>query len=118
MLSYVKADLVNKGTPVPRIPPLNGRAGLRFESGSLSIEGAVRFASDQDRLGEFETPTAGYAVFEFSTQYYFAFMDLLHTLTFAVENTSNTIYRQHLNRVKDIMPEPGRNIKLLYRIYF
>jgi len=118
MLSYVKADLVNKGTPVPRIPPLNGRTGLRFEAGSLHLEGAVRFAANQDRLGEFETPTAGYVVFKFSTQYYFAFMDLLHTLTFTIENTTNTIYRQHLNRVKDIMPEPGRNFRLLYRIYF
>jgi iron complex outermembrane receptor protein len=117
-LSYVRADLVDKGTPIPRIPPLNGRAALRYEQSRLSVEGAVRFADEQNRLGEFETPTPGYAVIDFSANYYFGALDLLHTLSFSIENLMNTEYRQHLNRVKDIMPEPGRNIKLLYKVYF
>jgi iron complex outermembrane receptor protein len=117
-LSYVKGDLVDRGEPIPRIPPLKGRAGLRIDMGSLSIEGALRFAARQDRPGEFETPTNGYIVFDFSAQYYFNLFGLLHTLNFAVENAMNTIYRQHLNRVKLIMPEPGRNVKLLYKVYF
>jgi iron complex outermembrane receptor protein len=117
-LSFVKADLVDKNTPIPRIPPLNGRTALHYESDGLSFEGAVRFADKQDRLGEFETPTAGYVVFDFSTQYYFAALNFLHTVSFAIENITNTEYRQHLNRVKDIMPEPGRNFKLLYKVYF
>jgi iron complex outermembrane recepter protein len=117
-LSYVKADLVDKNTPIPRIPPLNGRAALRYESGEFVLEGAVRFADQQTRVGEFETPTPGYAVIDFSAQYFFQAINFLHTLSFTIENATNTEYRQHLNRVKDIMPEPGRNFKLLYKVFF
>jgi iron complex outermembrane receptor protein len=117
-LSYVWADLVDKGKPIPRIPPLNGRAAIRYEQSRLSVEGAVRFADEQNRLGEFETPTPGYAVIDISANYYFDGLNLLHTLSFSIENLMNTEYRQHLNRVKDIMPEPGRNFKLLYKVYF
>ncbi len=118
VLSYVKGDLVEKGTPLPQIPPLNGRVGLSYESGSFSVQGGIRFADSQERVGEFETPTAGYVVLDLSAQYYFQALNFLHTLTFSIENATNTEYRQHLNRVKDIMPEPGRNIKLLYKVYF
>jgi iron complex outermembrane receptor protein len=117
-VSYVKGDLVDRGEPIPRIPPLKGRAGLRLDIGSFFIEGALQYASTQDRPGEFETPTKGYIIYDFSAQYYFNSFGLLHTLNFAVENAMNTTYRQHLNRVKEIMPEPGRNVKLLYKIYF
>jgi iron complex outermembrane receptor protein len=117
-MSYVKGDLVDRETSIPRIPPFNGCTGIRFESGSVSLDGAVRFASRQNRLGEFETQTEGYTIFDFSAQYYFQAMDFLHTLTFSVENIGNTVYRQHLNRVKDIMSEPGINFKLLYKTYF
>ena len=100
------------------MPPVNGRTGLRYDYGSLSLEGGLRFATKQDRLGEFETLTDGYTVFDFSAQYYFQAINLLHTVTFSIENIHDSVYRQHLNRVKDIMPEPGRNINLLYKLYF
>jgi len=117
-LSYVKGDLVDLGEPIPRIPPLKGRTGLRFDVGSLSLESAIRFASRQKRYGEFETPTNGYVVADFSLQYFFNGIGMLHTLNFSIENALDTTYRQHLNRVKEIMPEPGRNVKLLYKTYF
>ncbi len=117
-LSYVKGDLVEQNFPIPRIPPLKGRTGVRFATGGFSLEGALRMASQQNRAGEFELPTNGYFVFDLMAQYYFSSFGLLHTLTFGIENAQNTIYRQHLNRVKEIMPEPGRNLKLLYRVFF
>jgi iron complex outermembrane receptor protein len=117
-LSYVKGDLVDLDEPIPFIPPLKGRTGLRFDVGSLSLESAIRFASRQERYGEFETPTNGYALAEFALQYFFSGMGMLHTLNISIENALDTTYRQHLNRVKEIMPEPGRNVKILYKIYW
>jgi len=35
-----------------------------------------------------------------------------------IDNMTNSAYRDHLSRVKSIMPEPGRNVRLLYRAYF
>ncbi len=40
-VDYVKGDLVEKGTPLPQIPPLNGRVGLSYESGSFSVQGGI-----------------------------------------------------------------------------
>jgi iron complex outermembrane receptor protein len=42
----------------------------------------------------------------------------LHTVALTAENVTDTEYRMHLSRVKSIMPEPGRNVKVLYRVYF
>jgi iron complex outermembrane receptor protein len=35
-----------------------------------------------------------------------------------VNNLLDHEYRDHLSRVKDIMPEPGRDISLTYRLTF
>ena len=43
---------------------------------------------------------------------------LQHQAVVTVENIFDTEYRQHLSRIKSVMPEPGRNVKLLYRLNF
>ena len=35
-----------------------------------------------------------------------------------LENATDAVYRNHLNRVKEILPEPGRNLRLLHKIFF
>jgi iron complex outermembrane receptor protein len=42
----------------------------------------------------------------------------IHSLTLRVDNAFDQEYRDHLSRVKEIMPEPGRNLSLLYRVEF
>ena len=79
---------------------------------------ALRLAADQNRPGEFEEPTPGYAVLDLSAHYYRHLWDFLHTLSFTVENTTDATYRKHLNRVKEIMPEPGRNLRILHKTFF
>ena len=39
-------------------------------------------------------------------------------VVFGVENLFDTTYREHLSRIKAVMPEPGRNMKLLYKLNF
>jgi iron complex outermembrane receptor protein len=43
---------------------------------------------------------------------------VLHTITLRLDNLFDTEYRDHMSRTKDIMPGPGRNISLLYRLTF
>jgi iron complex outermembrane receptor protein len=102
----------------PLIPPLNGRAGLRYEFPRYFGGVDVRWAAAQDRLGDFEEPTAAYAVADVSAGLRLLLGDRFHTFTLRVDNILNTEYRQHLSRIKEIMPEPGRNISLLYRLRF
>ena len=46
----------------PLIPPLHGQVELRYEGARLFAGAGLRWADDQERLGDFETRTAGYAV--------------------------------------------------------
>ena len=117
-LSYVRGTLTATGEPLPQMPPLHGRLGLSYRRGPLTLSARLRGATEQDRLGAFEEPTAAYAVLDAFAQFYFSTGRLLHTLDFGVENVADAEYRDHLSRVKVIMPEPGRNIKLLYKVFF
>ena len=115
--SYVRGTLDDLGLPIPWTPPLQGEAGARYHVGHLSVSAGLRLAAEQDRVGPFEEPTDGYAVVDVFAQYYFTRGGVLSTIDLGIENVTGTAYRDHLSRVKSIMPEPGRNVKLLYRIY-
>ena len=42
----------------------------------------------------------------------------MFTIDLVLENVTNTEYRDHLFRVQRVMPEPGFNLKLLYKVFF
>lgn len=117
-LSYVEGTLRDTGTPLPFMPPLTGKVEVQYGLGTVSIGSSMRFASAQDRLGEFEQSTDGYQVLDAFVQVYHGHGNHMHTFAITAENLTDQTYRMHLSRVKSIMPEPGRNLKLLYRYYF
>ena len=119
-LSYVRGRLIDlDDEPLPRLPPLQGNLALTCEpTEALSATIDVRLAAEQDQVGEFEEPTEGYAVLDLSTQYYVQWGGRLHTFSLTLENATDAVYRNHLNRVKEILPEPGRNLRLLHKIFF
>jgi len=119
-LSYVQGRLTDlDDESMPRLPPLQGRAGLEYKHGdALELGGGLRLAAAQKRIGPFEEPTDAYAVLDLSGQYYIHWRGHLHTFAITLENTSDTTYRKHLNRVKEILPEPGRNVRLLHKVFF
>ena len=102
----------------PLIPPLNGQVGLRYERRRYFAAADVRWAARQERLGDFEEPTEQYAVANTSVGVRIDHQGRFHTITLRVDNVLNTEYRNHLSRVKAFMPEPGRNLSLLYRVTF
>ena len=117
-MSYVRGTLADSGSPLERIPPLNGKVALRYVTQPLNLHFTARFSDGQHRLGEFEEPTDGYIVYDVGIQLAFPVWQLQHQAIVTVENIFDTEYRQHLSRIKSVMPEPGRNIKLLYRLIF
>lgn len=102
----------------PLIPPVLGQFGARFERSGFTAGAGVRFAGDQDRVGDFETPTAGYAVGHLLVSHRWFRAGRLHQITARVDNIGNRSYKNHLSRVKDLLPEPGRSVTLLYRLSF
>ncbi len=119
-LSYVRGHLMDRGDePLPRMPPLQGYMGLTCEpTEALSATLDLRVAADQNQIGEFEEPTEGYVVLDLASQYYAQWGGRLHTFALTLENATDAVYRNHLNRVKEILPEPGRNLRLLHKIFF
>jgi iron complex outermembrane receptor protein len=103
---------------LPLMPPLQGRLGARFERPRWFGGAGLRAAARQERLGDYETPTAGYAVADLSAGLRLVGGARLHTLTLRVDNLLDQEYREHLSRVKQIMPEARRNVSLLYRVTF
>ena len=117
-LSWVRGLLTETDTPMPWTPPLKGKVALVRSGERFKWTISVRGATQQTRLGPFEEATSGYVVPDVSAQTHFVRRGMLHTVTLAVDNVTNTTYRDHLSRVKSVMPEPGRNARLLYRLYF
>lgn len=110
--------LTESDQPLPMIPPFKGNVGARYSFNNFTLGGRIRMAAKQERLGEFETPTAGYTVLDLNAQYRFNWGTTLHTLSLNALNLLNEEYYNHLSLIKDIFPEPGRSVNLLYRVYF
>jgi iron complex outermembrane recepter protein len=103
---------------LPLMPPLNGRAGLRYEDRRIFGGAGVRVAAAQDQLGDYETRTPGYATWDANIGLRLMRGGGFHAVTLRVDNALDRATRNHLARTKDIMPDPGRNVSLLYRISY
>ena len=116
--SYVRGTLETADEPLPLIPPLQGRLALEYEPTSWFVRAEAEMADRQDRLGEFETPTPGYTVFHAAAGARLTLAGRLHVVTVSAENLTDEEYRNHLSRVKEIMPEAGRGLSITYRVVF
>ena len=116
--SYVRGVIEATNEPLPLIPPLQGRFAIGYAPRNWFVEGETRFAARQDRTGPFENATDGYAVFDLSAGIRITVRGRLNVITVRGENLGNTEYRNHLSRVKEIMPEAGRSISVAYRVVF
>jgi iron complex outermembrane receptor protein len=116
--SSVRGTLTDTGEPLPWMPPLHGRLGVMYHRGATRVGLGLRASAGQERLGAFEEATDGYILVDAFFQRHFMTGRWLHTLDFGLINATDTVYRDHLSRVKSIMPEPGINLKLLYSVFF
>jgi iron complex outermembrane receptor protein len=103
---------------LPLLPAPNGRLGARWDRPSWFAGGAMRWSARQTRTGDFETETPAYQVAELSAGLRRVLQSRLHTFTLRVDNVFDTEYRDHLSRTKDVIPEAGRSVSLLYRVLF
>jgi iron complex outermembrane receptor protein len=115
---YVNAKLTATDTPLPRIPPLRGRAGLEVRYKGLLVSPELTLAKDQNRIFPTETRTAGYAVFGVSGSYTIARQHMAQIISFNAFNLGNRLYRNHLSFIKDFAPEIGRGLRVTYTLRF
>ena len=117
-VSYTRGKFSETGKPLPQIPPMKLLTELKYQTGDLNIGLGCEAAGKQDMIDEFELPTAGYAIFNVYAQYSLVSGTFVHNFSLTAENIFDKEYRNHLSRVKSIMPEAGRNFRLTYKLYF
>jgi iron complex outermembrane receptor protein len=115
---YVNAELTDSNTPLPRIPPLRGRAGLEIRHRGFLLNPEIVIARDQDRLFPMESRTPGYTVLGISGSYLIAAQHAAHIISFNAFNLGDRLYRNHLSFIKSFAPELGRGVRVTYTLRF
>ncbi|HRI46846.1 MAG TPA: TonB-dependent receptor [Ignavibacteriaceae bacterium] len=116
--SYTKGFLADSNSPLPAIPPYKGLLTIKYSNDFATIGVMFEGTSSQKLVDEFEEPTSGYLIINTFFQYSINMAAHIHSLSLNVDNITNRVYRNHLSRVKSIMPEAKRNFRLTYRFYF
>ncbi len=115
---YVRGTVTSADTPLPRIPPLKVRGGLRYQGQAVQFGGQVLGAAKQERVSGLELPTDGWATLRLYASYTLARTGVESTITARFDNATNALYRNHLSQIKELVPELGRNFKLVYNVRF
>lgn len=118
IFSYVHGNLPEQDEPIPRVPPFDYKWTVAYKIPIFSLGLNFKGAAKQDRPGTFESPTDDYLILSLMGRYNFNIGKYFNTFSLNIDNITNVEYFNHTNRIKVIMPEPGRNIRLLYRAYF
>lgn len=115
---FVRGSLADTGEPLPRIPPYRGIVGLRYQRNGFQAGAGVTAAAAQERVFGEELPTDGYVTLRLNAAYSFVRGRVLHGITARLENATNELYRNHLNYLKEELPEIGRTFKVVYTVGF
>lgn len=114
----VRAERTIDNQPLPRIPPQRFMAGLRYTTGAFQFGANASTVARQGRVFMGETETAGYGLLRLFATYTLQATGTIHTLTARLDNATNALYRNHLNFLKDVVPEMGRAFRLVYAVKF
>ena len=115
---YTHATLTDRDEPLPRIPPFRFGAKISYGLRALALSADVLSVSSQTRVGSFEEETDGYTMFGASVSYNLFAGGTSHLISLQGRNLGNSIARAHTSYVKEMVPLPGRNIRLTYRLIF
>jgi outer membrane receptor protein involved in Fe transport len=65
-----------------------------------------------------DTVTDGYNLLKLYASYSFVSGKSTSTITARLDNATDALYRNHLNHLKDLAPEMGRNFRVVYSVKF
>ena len=118
----VVADYVNatieKGGPVPRIPPLRILGGIEAQSDHVDGRLEVEWSDEQERIAAFETPTDGHTLVNASVAWRPWGKSNPTTLLLSANNVFDVDARRHASFTKDFVPLAGRDIRVSARVSF
>jgi iron complex outermembrane receptor protein len=115
---YVRAELTDSNEPLPRIPPFRYGVGLHYRGDRPWARVELRGVAEQDRISEFETSTDGYTFLNASLGYrVFAGRSVVDFILRGT-NLTDEEGRVHTSYLKELVPLPGRDVRLSVRMTF
>lgn len=117
-VSYTDGSLSKTKSPLPSIPPMKSISEIKFNLDKITLGASFEAVTKQNKVDIFEEPTPGYGITNFFLQYSFFSNKVVHNLSLNIDNVFNKEFRNHLSRVKSIMPEAGRNFRFTFRVYY
>jgi iron complex outermembrane receptor protein len=115
---YVRGAVKDNDGALPRIPPFRFRGGLRYQASGFQAGAEAVAVASQGRVSGLEKATDGYNTLKLFTAYSFQTGAAVSTITARLDNATDELYRNHLSLIKELVPEMGRNFKLLYNVRF
>ncbi len=115
---YVNAQDTRLNTPLPFIPPLRGLIRATYQRQRFMGMIEERMAARQTRLGDGDTPTAGYSITNLGIGVRIMHGGVAQNVTLRCDNAFNQVYRDNLSVVKDFLPQPGRAVRLGYELLY
>ncbi len=113
--AYTRGEIVDENSPLPMIPPFKSNLEMEYNISRMKFGVRFEYAAQQDRVDRFEEKTDSYFLTGLFGQYTFTSGGFIHNVSLNIDNLFNREYRNHLSRIKSIMPEPGFNIRFVYR---
>ena len=117
-VDLVNAEDTRNNVPLPFTPPMRGLLRLTYQDVAWSGIVEWRLAARQTRLGDGDTPTAGYGVVNLGAGIRFANGSIEYTLSLRCDNLLNQVYRDNLSVIKDFVPQPARGVRLNCDVLF
>ncbi len=118
LFDYVEGKRRDVNEYLPFIPPFRGIVGIEYRTSKFNFGVEVKAVSPQNKIAPTETRTPGYVIFNLHLGLRLPMRSLAQEVNLNVENLTNRRYYDHLSRIKDFAPMPGRNISLIYHIFF
>ena len=117
--SYVCGFYQNENwSDMPQIPPFKFHGEIAYLWTHVRAGINTEFALAQNRVDRYEQRTPGYTTFGVSLEFHWALTLAHYSIVLRGDNLFNADVRNHLSRLKSVMPEKGRNISFLAKAEF
>ena len=117
-LGYVVGRNLTSKSNLPSIPPFKANAIFSYIVNDFSLGLKSEIALSQNKIDFFEESTLGYYIFGLFFNFNFNFNNCYNILSINIDNLTNATYKNHLSRIKSIMPEPARSLRITYKLYY
>jgi len=117
--SYVCGFYPNENwSDMPQIPPFHFHGEIAYLWQHVRAGINAEFALAQNRVDHYEERTPGYATFGASLEFHWSLTLARYSVVLRTSNLFDADIRNHLSRLKSVMPEKGRNFSILAKAEF